>query len=117
MIRIYFLPVKTIGGVDTVAGSDIVHDAILECTEQPDTRKLIMDTTDAEHASLCSVAVDFRDASPDEVNQYNNQVTITPPSPDDLRAAKLLANSPQVITQPEMWELMRIFGRRLGYDF
>lgn len=36
------------------------------------------------------------------------------PNPDDARAAELLATSPAVITQLEMWELMRIFGRRLG---
>lgn len=29
------------------------------------------------------------------------------------RAQELLGNSPDVITQPEMWELMRIFGRLL----
>lgn len=36
---------------------------------------------------------------------------------DYLRAQELLASSPQVITQPEMWELMRIIGRKLGYHF
>jgi len=36
---------------------------------------------------------------------------------DYERAMALLATSPQVITQPEIWELLRIFGRRLGYDF
>ncbi len=33
---------------------------------------------------------------------------------DIARAQVLLANSPDVITQPEMWELLRIFGHRLG---
>lgn len=33
------------------------------------------------------------------------------------RAQEILASSPDVITQPEIWELLRIFGRRLGYDF
>lgn len=34
---------------------------------------------------------------------------------DEARAAELLATSPAVITQPEMWELLRIYGRRLGF--
>lgn len=38
----------------------------------------------------------------------------TMPDPDIARAAELLATSPAVISQPEMWELMRIFGKRLG---
>jgi len=41
----------------------------------------------------------------------------SPPDGDIARAEELLASSPQVITQPEIWELLRIFGRRLGYRF
>lgn len=39
------------------------------------------------------------------------------PSPDlDYdRACELLATSSSVITQPEIWELLRIFGKKLGY--
>lgn len=33
---------------------------------------------------------------------------------DIIRAQELLGTSPAVITQPEMWELMRIFGRLHG---
>lgn len=38
-----------------------------------------------------------------------------PPDSDYVRACELLANPPTAISQPEMWELMRIFGRKLGY--
>lgn len=38
-----------------------------------------------------------------------------PPADDTARVQELLSSSPTVITQPEMWELLRIFGRRLGY--
>lgn len=34
---------------------------------------------------------------------------------DLFRARELLANSPDVITQPEMWELLRILGRHFGW--
>lgn len=34
---------------------------------------------------------------------------------DCERAMALLTTSPSVITMPEIWELLRIFGRRLGY--
>lgn len=36
------------------------------------------------------------------------------PDPDIERVKELLATSPAAITMPEIWELMRIFGRRLG---
>lgn len=40
----------------------------------------------------------------------------TPPlTQDEIRAGELLATSPPVITLPEIWELLRIFGRKLGY--
>ncbi|MBA7568523.1 hypothetical protein ES708_10252 [subsurface metagenome] len=35
--------------------------------------------------------------------------------PDTIRAQELLDTSPDAITAPKMWELMRIFGRRLGF--
>lgn len=38
-------------------------------------------------------------------------------SPDEIRATELLHMSPPVISQPEMWELVRIFGKKLGYKF
>lgn len=39
------------------------------------------------------------------------------PSADRDRAEQLLSSSPAVITQPEMWELLRILGRKVGYRF
>lgn len=54
-----------------------------------------------------------------EIDQAEYQAFIdalppVPPDPDRVRAQELLSNSPDVITQPEMWELMRIFGRLHG---
>lgn len=54
-----------------------------------------------------------------------DQTLITTPSRPDydllmsdaIRAEELLATSPAVITQPQIWELLRIFGRRLGFSF
>lgn len=117
MIKVYFLQVEVIAGVEVVAGTGIIHDALLETTEQPNVRKLIMDTTPNEHVELATVALEYRDATPEEIERYHAQVIILPPDPDTIRAEELLATSPSVITQPEMWELVRIFGRRLGYRF
>jgi len=43
----------------------------------------------------------------------------TPPiaDPDTLRAQEILGTSPDAITAPEQWELLRIFGKKLGYRF
>lgn len=46
-------------------------------------------------------------ANPAYIEPYN-------PNPDRIRAKELLSTSPAAITQPEMWELMRIFGRFHG---
>ncbi|MBA7658569.1 hypothetical protein ES703_66528 [subsurface metagenome] len=117
MITVYFLPVETISGTEQVAGIEHIHDAVLLCTEDPAIRKLIQDTTQDEYDHLYPLAIDAYDASQEEIALYNAQVEIYVPDADTLRAQELLATSPPVITQPEMWELIRIFGRRLGYDF
>ncbi|MBA7652320.1 hypothetical protein ES703_60150 [subsurface metagenome] len=117
MITVYLLPVQTINGVDVVAGIEHIHDALLECTEQPDVRKLIMDTNQDEYNHLYPLAIEAYDATQEEIDRYNSRETEPPPDADTLRAQELLASSPAVITQPQMWELLRIFGRRLGYDF
>lgn len=114
MIRVYLLPVETIDGTERVAEIEFIHDAVLECTEQPDIRLLVMDTTQEEHDGLSAAALDWRDPTQDEVDRYNAQVVITPPDPDRIRAIELLATSPAVITMPEIWELLRIFGRFHG---
>ena len=117
MIRVYFLPVETIDGTEQVAGIEFMHDALLECTEDPQVRCLIQNTTQDEHDGLVAVALTWREPEAIELAQFNAREIEPPPSADTLRAQELLASSPDVITQPEQWELLRIFGRRLGYDF
>lgn len=115
MIRVYILPVITFEGTDRVLGIDIIHDALLWTTPAPTLRKLIMDTTVAEHEALLDVCVSCPTPTQADIQAFNSQVEIIPPDPDTIRANELLSTSPQVITAPEMWELLRIFGRRLGY--
>lgn len=115
MIRTYFLQVILIDGGETVRGADIIHHALLETTANSFTRLLIMDTTPEEHTLLIALADSFRDASPQEIEQYTAQVFIIPPDPDTIRAQEILATSPAAITMPELWELLRIYGRRLGF--
>ena len=115
MIRVYYLLVELINNAETVRGVNIIHDALLLTTPDPSVRLLIMDTTPEEHTQLTTLTGSFRDALPQEIELYNSQIIITPPDPDTIRVQELLATSPSVITQPEMWELMRIIGRRLGY--
>ena len=117
MIRVYLLPVITIGGVEAVDGSQNIFTGVLDTTPDPDIRRLIMDTTPTQHDALAIVAVSWTNATQDEIDYFNGTVIVDPLTPDTLRAEELLASSPQVITQPEMWQLMRIFGRRHGYRF
>lgn len=115
MIKVYLLPVVEIDGTEQVAGSDIIHDALLLTTEEPDVRKLIMDTTAEEHEQLELCAVESGTPTQEDIDLYNAQVEILPPDPDTIRAEEILATSPAAITMPDLWELARIFGRRLGY--
>lgn len=117
MIRVYFLHLELVDGVEQVSCIEWIHDALLECTEEPDVRKLIQDTTPVEHAHLSDFALEVRDATQDEFDRYNARIPLPTPDPDILRAEELLTSSSNVITQPEIWELVRIFGRRLGYIF
>lgn len=114
MIRVYFLPVETISGTEVVSGIDLIHDALLEVTDFPDLRMLIMDTTDDEHQSLIDAGGTATEATQEDIDRFHAQVIIFPPDPDVVRAMELLGNPPEVITMPEMWELMRIFGRFRG---
>jgi len=115
MIRVYILPVIVSNGIESVLGTDIIHDALLLTTADPFIRKLIMDTTEQEHASLVPLSIDTPEATQADIEAFNAQVTILPPDPDTIRAQEILATSPDAITMPEMWELVRVFGRRLGY--
>lgn len=115
MIKVYLLPVETVNGTEQVAGIQWIHDALLECTELSHYRKLIMDTTQQEHDALAVIASEARDATQEEIDLYHAQVIITPPDPDTIRAEEILATSPQTITMPEIWELLRIIGRRLSF--
>lgn len=115
MIRVYFLDVEIIDGAEQVAGIEFIHDALLECTEEPLIRKLIQDTTDAEHAGLAASGAVPAEATQEDINRYHAEVIILPPDPDVTRAMEILECSPDVITQPEIWELLRIIGRRSGW--
>ncbi len=106
-----------INDTEVVAGIDLIHDALLETTESPLIRKLIQDTTPDIHDQLTALASQVRDPFPDEIALFNARPPTPVPDPDTIRAEELLTNSPEVITQPEMWELLRIFGRRLGFRF
>lgn len=117
MLMVYFLPVEIIDGTEKVTGEDVIHDALLLTTIDPGTRKLIMDTTPDEHNALQTWAILTDAPTPEEEELYHSQVIILPPDPETLLAQELLSHSPDAITLPDVWTLLRIFGRRLGYDF
>lgn len=116
MIYVYLLPVLIVDGAEQVAGLDLIHHALLQTTESPDIRLLIQDVTPEEHVGLSLECLSSRDPTTAEILLYHQMVTVIPPNPDIIRARQLLGNSPEVISQPEMWELMRIFGRLHGID-
>jgi len=71
MLRIYYLPVEPTPEGEQVLGIDLIHDAILECVDNPDVRKLLMDTTADEHSQLEDMAVLVRDPTQDEIDQFS----------------------------------------------
>lgn len=99
------------------SGIEYIHDSILQPLEQPLWWKLIQDTTPGEHDALSSLATEVRNPTQDEFDFYGANILIPEPDPTYDRACELLATSTPVITMPEMWELARIFGARLGYRF
>lgn len=115
MIRVYILPVIIEAGTEKVLGSEFIHDAVLLGMPDPTQRKLIMDTTTTEHIDLSAIALDLPTPTQADIDLYGETVEVLPPDPDTIRAEELLATSASVISMPEMWELVRIFGRRLGY--
>ena len=115
MIRVYYLDTIIINQTEVVVGSEYIHQAILSV--EGTLRKLIQDTTDVEHSALASLAESWRDATPQEIAALDALPAVPPPDPDYIRACEILGSSPDVITQPEIWELLRLIGRRLGYHF
>ena len=78
MIRVYYLPVERADETDGVKGMEHIHNAILECTEKPDVRKLIMDTTTGEDITLSALALEVREPTQEETNQFANLEIETP---------------------------------------
>lgn len=115
MLKIYYLPVEPTTEGEQVLGIDLIHDAILLCVDNPDVRKLLMDTTANEHQLLEDMAVLIREPTQDEIDLFNAREVEPPPDADTVRAREILETSPDAISMPEMWELLRIIGRRLGY--
>ena len=80
MKRVYYLGIERIDKVEVVKGAAFIHDAILgiEGTQ----RKLIQDTTQAEHDGLISVATSWREATQEEIAQ----LAMLPPPLTDWKA-------------------------------
>lgn len=115
MIRGYLLPIETVNGAEQVVGIDLIHNALLLCTIHPNARLLIMNTTDTEDGALILLSLELIDLTQEQIDQFLDTIIPYVPDPDTIRAEELLQSSPNVITQPEQWELLRIIGRRLGY--
>lgn len=115
MIRGYLLPLETVNGSEQVVGIDQIHNAVLSTTSDPDVYKLIMDTTTPEHEALSLLAIEVLFTTLEDLASFYARTEPHILSPNELRAQELLETSPAVITMPEMWELLRIYGRRLGY--
>jgi len=117
MIRTYFLPVYVQDETEKITGSDYLHDCLIETTDLPMVRRVIMDTTDPEHALLAGLALDWHLATVEEAFRYQSIVTPLPPDPDYDTVCEILKNSPVPIPAPELAILLRIVCKRLGYDF
>ena len=80
MIKVYYLPVTKEGNRELLAGSENIHNALLETTENPEVRKVIQDTTAAEDVNLTAVALEVREPTQDEIDGFNQlAVELEPP--------------------------------------
>ena len=68
MIRVYLLKTEIKGETETLKGIEYIHNAILDV--EGNLRKLIQDTTDAEHTELSKLAENWRNASDEEKKQF-----------------------------------------------
>jgi len=99
MIKVYMLPVERVDNIDKIKGEEYIHNAILECTEEPMVRKLIMDTTPDEDTALSALAIEARDPTQVEIDAYNALEIPTPARDlaaeiDDMRAKLAAAGIP-----------------------
>lgn len=115
MLRVYELLVEVVNGQEVIDGLQFCREGVLICTIMPTVKYLIQDTTQAEHTGLVDVCIGWHNPSPDEWLMYD-VLHITPVTdPDYERAKQLLATSPAVITMPQVWELLRILGKKHGF--
>lgn len=115
MKKVYILPVERIDNTDTVAGIEYIHNALL--TYGAGQAILIQDTTTEEDEALSILATEVREPTSEELIAFEAIEKPLPPDPDYTRACELLSHSPDAIKQPEIWELLRLIGKRLGYRF
>ena len=115
MIRVYFLRgiVDSQTNTEVIQGSEYIHGAILECTDELQVWKLIQDTTGQENAGLLAVAESWRKATPEEIAKYKADVVIIPPDPDAIRAREIIGSNPNSIPMPIIRELLAIIVRKL----
>jgi len=76
-----------------------------------------MDCTLEERDIFHPLAIEARAPTQTELDLYHAQVIIYEPDDDTRSAEEILSTSPAAITLPDIWELLRIIGRRLGYRF
>ena len=81
-IRVYYLEVERIENTEKVRGIEYIHNAILECSEKPNVRKLIQDTIEAEHTALSALALEVRKPTPQEIEAFNTLPIPSPPARD-----------------------------------
>ena len=63
-----------------------------------------LDTETVTDGQLAELGLTMADIAP-QIQEANDQAI----------AEALLATSPEIITAPEIWALLRIYGRKLGY--
>jgi len=86
MIKVYLLPAIRVNGVDTVAGTEYIHNAILDV--EGTEKKLIQDATPEEDFFLSTLSSMNRKATEEEETRLRDMWSEFPsyPSPRDLAA-------------------------------
>lgn len=70
MLKVYYLPVELVRGVERIKGAEFISQAIVECTEEPGVRKVIIN----QNPNLARLALKVEEPTPEDIAAFKSPV-------------------------------------------